>query len=211
MASMFRCCPPCRSCSVIGRNRRTRTTSPACSTITWPRSCTAHPRRFVGLGTLPLQEPNLAVSELERCIRDLGLSGVQIGTHVSGKNLDHPDLFPVLAAAERLGAAVFVHPWDMLGTRTHGEVLAPLARRHAGRDLRGHLLGNLRRRTRAAAAAADRLRPRRRFVSRGPSAESITASTVGRTCARSIMRSTQGVTLAGSISIRWFTMPMFCE
>jgi aminocarboxymuconate-semialdehyde decarboxylase len=74
----------------------------------------AHPRRFVGLGTLPLQEPNLAVSELERCIRDLGLSGVQIGTHVSGKNLDHPDLFPVLAAAERLGAAVFVHPWDML-------------------------------------------------------------------------------------------------
>jgi aminocarboxymuconate-semialdehyde decarboxylase len=39
---------------------------------------------------------------------------VQIGTHVTGKNLDHPDLFPMFAAAERLGAAVFVHPWDML-------------------------------------------------------------------------------------------------
>lgn len=74
-----------------------------------------HPKRFAGLGTLPLQDPDLAVGELERCVRDLGLSGVQIGTHVNGKNLDHPDLFAVLAAAARLGAAVFVHPWDMLG------------------------------------------------------------------------------------------------
>jgi aminocarboxymuconate-semialdehyde decarboxylase len=74
----------------------------------------AHPRRFAGLGTLPLQDPDLAVPELERCVRDLGLSGVQIGTHINGQNLDHPDLFPVFAAAERLGAAVFVHPWDML-------------------------------------------------------------------------------------------------
>src|ERR1700733_9799051 len=45
-----------------------------------------HPRRFAGLGTLPLQDPDLAVPELERCVRDLGLSGVQIGTHVNGKN-----------------------------------------------------------------------------------------------------------------------------
>jgi aminocarboxymuconate-semialdehyde decarboxylase len=75
----------------------------------------AYPRRFAGLGTVPLQDADLAVGELERCVRDLGLSGVQIGTHVNGKNLDHPDLFPVFAAAERLGAAVFVHPWDMLG------------------------------------------------------------------------------------------------
>jgi aminocarboxymuconate-semialdehyde decarboxylase len=74
----------------------------------------AHPGRFAGLGTLPLQDPDLAITELERCIRDLCLAGVQIGTHVDGQNLDHPDLFPVLAAAERLGAAVFVHPWDML-------------------------------------------------------------------------------------------------
>jgi aminocarboxymuconate-semialdehyde decarboxylase len=73
-----------------------------------------HPRRFAGLGTLPLQDPELAVAELERCVRHLGLSGVQIGTHVNGKNLDHANLFPIFAAAERLGAAVFVHPWDML-------------------------------------------------------------------------------------------------
>lgn len=73
------------------------------------------PGRFVGLGTLPMQDAELAIRELERCMAELGLRGVEIGTNVNGKNLDHPDLFPVLAAAERLGAAVFVHPWDVLG------------------------------------------------------------------------------------------------
>jgi aminocarboxymuconate-semialdehyde decarboxylase len=72
-----------------------------------------HPTRFVGLGTLPMQAPELAVRELERCVGELGLAGVQIGSHVNGWNLDHPALFPVFQAAERLGAAVFVHPWDM--------------------------------------------------------------------------------------------------
>ncbi|HEV7166086.1 MAG TPA: amidohydrolase family protein [Gammaproteobacteria bacterium] len=74
-----------------------------------------NPRRFVGLGTLPMQAPELAVKELTRCVKELGLAGVQIGTHVNGKNLDAPELFPVFQTAEELGAAVFVHPWDMLG------------------------------------------------------------------------------------------------
>jgi len=72
------------------------------------------PRRFVGLGTLPLQDTALSLRELERCRRELGLAGVQIGTHVNGRNLDDPELFPVLELAEALGAAVFVHPWEML-------------------------------------------------------------------------------------------------
>jgi aminocarboxymuconate-semialdehyde decarboxylase len=75
----------------------------------------AHPGRFAGLGTVPLQAPDLAVAELERCVRELGLAGVQIGSHVNEWNLDHPALFPVFQAAEELHAAVFVHPWDMLG------------------------------------------------------------------------------------------------
>jgi aminocarboxymuconate-semialdehyde decarboxylase len=74
-----------------------------------------HPARFLGLGTLPMQDPDLAAGELERCMNELGLAGVQIGTHVESWNLDQPDLFPVFAAAERLGAAVLVHPWDMMG------------------------------------------------------------------------------------------------
>ncbi|MCA9787717.1 MAG: amidohydrolase family protein, partial [Candidatus Cloacimonetes bacterium] len=76
----------------------------------------AHPRRFAGLGTIPLQDPQLACQELQRCVTDLGLCGVQIGSHVNQWNLNHEALFPVFQEAERLGAAVFVHPWDMLGT-----------------------------------------------------------------------------------------------
>ncbi len=72
------------------------------------------PKRFIGLGTLPMQDPDLAVRELERCL-DIGLAGIQIGTHINDWNLDAPEVFEVLQAAETLGAAVFVHPWDMMG------------------------------------------------------------------------------------------------
>ncbi|WP_193165175.1 amidohydrolase family protein [Microbulbifer hainanensis] len=75
----------------------------------------AQPQRFVGLGTLPMQAPELAVSELERCIKQLGLAGVQIGSHVNGWNLCDENLYPVWEAAQSLGAAVFVHPWEMAG------------------------------------------------------------------------------------------------
>ncbi|MCZ6669947.1 MAG: amidohydrolase family protein, partial [Acidobacteria bacterium] len=75
----------------------------------------AHPGRFVGLGTIPLQAPEAAIGEMERCVVELGLAGVEIGTHVNGWNLDHPRLFPVFQAAQDLGAAIFVHPWQVLG------------------------------------------------------------------------------------------------
>jgi aminocarboxymuconate-semialdehyde decarboxylase len=75
----------------------------------------AHPRRFVGLGTIPLQDPDLAIGELERCVGELSLAGVEIGSHVNDWNFDRPELFPVFRRAEELGAAVFVHPWDMMG------------------------------------------------------------------------------------------------
>jgi aminocarboxymuconate-semialdehyde decarboxylase len=83
-----------------------------------------HPKRFAGLATIPMQDPDLAAGELERCVRELGLRGAQIGTHVdanphSGRidtlNLDNASLQPVWSAAEELDAAIFVHPWDMLG------------------------------------------------------------------------------------------------
>jgi aminocarboxymuconate-semialdehyde decarboxylase len=77
--------------------------------------CAAHPTRFVGLGTVPMQDPDVASREMERCVSDLGLAGIEIGSHVNGMNLDHPKVFPVLEAAESLGAAIFVHPWEMLG------------------------------------------------------------------------------------------------
>jgi aminocarboxymuconate-semialdehyde decarboxylase len=76
-----------------------------------------HPKRFIGLGTLPMQAPDLAVKELERCVKELGLSGVQIGSNINQKNLDAPEFAPIFAAAEKLGAAIFVHPWEMMGEK----------------------------------------------------------------------------------------------
>jgi len=74
-----------------------------------------HPGRFVGLGTVPLQSPDLAIKELERCLVELGLVGVEIGTHVNGWNLNDANLFPFFQAAEEMDAGVFIHPWDMRG------------------------------------------------------------------------------------------------
>lgn len=79
----------------------------------------AHPGRFAGLGTLPMQDSALAIKELERCVKDLKLSGVQIGTNINGVNLDDAEVFKVLAAAEQLGACVFVHPWEMVQFGRH--------------------------------------------------------------------------------------------
>ena len=73
------------------------------------------PKRFVGLGTVPMQDSDLAIRELERCVKVLGLAGIEIGSHINGRNLDDPRVVAVFEAAQELGASVFVHPWDMLG------------------------------------------------------------------------------------------------
>ncbi len=80
--------------------------------------CRSHPRHYAGIGTVPLQSPTLAIQELQRCVEQLGLAGVQIGSHVENWNLDAPELFPFFEAAADLGAAVLVHPWDMMGRET---------------------------------------------------------------------------------------------
>jgi aminocarboxymuconate-semialdehyde decarboxylase len=72
------------------------------------------PKRFIGLGTIPMQAPELAIKELERC-KKIGLAGVQIGSHVNNWNLNDDNLFPIFKACEELDMAVFVHPWDMMG------------------------------------------------------------------------------------------------
>lgn len=69
----------------------------------------AHPDRYVGLGYLSLQDTAGSVAELERCVRDLGMPGVMVGTHVNGRDWDSEELFPVLQAAEQLGAVVYFH------------------------------------------------------------------------------------------------------
>ncbi len=70
----------------------------------------SHPDRYVGLGYLSLQDPKGAVAELERCVGELGMPGVMVGTNVNGRDWDDPALMPVLEAAQALGAVVYFHP-----------------------------------------------------------------------------------------------------
>ncbi|MGH8216604.1 MAG: amidohydrolase family protein [Rhodanobacteraceae bacterium] len=81
-------------------------------------TCRKYPRHYAGIGTVPLQSPRLAIEEMEHCIEQLGLQGVQIGSHVNSWNLDAPELFPFFEAAADLGAAIMIHPWDMMGKET---------------------------------------------------------------------------------------------
>jgi aminocarboxymuconate-semialdehyde decarboxylase len=70
----------------------------------------AHPERFAGLGTVPLQAPELAVAELERVVKELGLRGVEICTNVAGAELSEARFRPFFAKAEELGILIFMHP-----------------------------------------------------------------------------------------------------
>ncbi len=74
-----------------------------------------NPKNFIGLGTLPMQDSHLAIQEARRCMKELGLHGFQIGSHINEMNLSDPKLFPVYAELESLGASLFIHPWDMMG------------------------------------------------------------------------------------------------
>jgi aminocarboxymuconate-semialdehyde decarboxylase len=81
--------------------------------------CAQHSGRFVGLGTLALQHPELAAEQLEHAIRRLGLKGVEISTTVNAEELDAERLLPFWKKADELGAIIFIHPF---GTTLGGRV-----------------------------------------------------------------------------------------
>lgn len=71
-------------------------------------------KKYIGLCTVPMQDTELAIHELERA-KSIGLVGVQIGSNINGINLSDPQFFPFFQACERLGMAILIHPWDMMG------------------------------------------------------------------------------------------------
>jgi len=85
----------------------------------------AHPDCFIGIGTVPLQDVDLAIREMERCMKELKMPGLEIGTNVNGKNLSDPEFFPFYEAAEKLGCALFIHPWEMMGEKEMGKYWLP--------------------------------------------------------------------------------------
>lgn len=75
-----------------------------------------YPQNYLGLGTIPMQDTELAVQELERC-KEIGLQGIQIGSNINDLNLNEDRFYPVFESCEKLGLAVLVHPWNMMGER----------------------------------------------------------------------------------------------
>jgi aminocarboxymuconate-semialdehyde decarboxylase len=74
-----------------------------------------NPQRFIGIGTVPLQDIDLAIKEMERCVTELKMPGLEIGSNINGLNLSDENFFPFYDVAEKLGCALFVQkywlPW----------------------------------------------------------------------------------------------------
>ena len=79
-----------------------------------------HPDRLVGMGSVPLQNVEMAIEEMKRCVKDLGFRGIEISSNVNGRELAEDEYRPFFAAAEELGVLLFLHPLGF----THGQRLA---------------------------------------------------------------------------------------
>jgi aminocarboxymuconate-semialdehyde decarboxylase len=74
-----------------------------------------YPRRFVGLATLPMQAPQLALKELERAAKLPGMRGLYMSTNINGTELDDQRFWDLYAKCEQLGWTIFLHPVDTVG------------------------------------------------------------------------------------------------
>lgn len=83
-----------------------------------------YPQKFIGLGTVPLQDVSMAIIELERC-KNIGFKGVQIGSNVNQRNLTLDEFGDFFAACENLNMAILVHPWQMMGQEYMGKYWLP--------------------------------------------------------------------------------------
>ena len=70
----------------------------------------AHPHRFIGFACLPMQNPRLALEELERAAKLPGIKGVYLATGIRDRELSDRSFFPVYTRCEALGLPIFLHP-----------------------------------------------------------------------------------------------------
>ena len=73
-----------------------------------------YPKNYIGLATIPMQDAEAAMLELERA-KAIGHVGIQIGSNINDENLSEEKFFPIFEACARLGMAVMIHPWQMMG------------------------------------------------------------------------------------------------
>lgn len=83
-------------------------------------SVAKHPERLVGMGTVPLQNTEMAIAEMRRCVTQLNFRGIEISTNVEGRELADESLRPFFAAAEELDVVLFLHPLGF----SHGQRLS---------------------------------------------------------------------------------------
>jgi aminocarboxymuconate-semialdehyde decarboxylase len=73
------------------------------------------PKRFIGLGMVPLQDPELAAKEIKRLKNEFGLKGVEVGTNINGKSIGDPFFDPFFAEAEAENMIIFIHALHPIG------------------------------------------------------------------------------------------------
>lgn len=76
------------------------------------------PKNYLGLGTVPMQDPQLAIQELYRLKSELHMPGIQIGSNIHDENLSDPKYFEFFKEAEKLNMAIMIHPWEMMGEKS---------------------------------------------------------------------------------------------
>ena len=70
----------------------------------------AYPDRFIGIATVPMQDMDKAIKELERAVHELGMRGVEILSNINGKDIGEQEFWPFYEHAQALGIPIFVHP-----------------------------------------------------------------------------------------------------
>ncbi len=83
-----------------------------------------YPKRFVGMAMLPMQDPKLALEELERVSKLPGMRGVYMSTVPAGREMEAREYFPIYARCEQLGWPIFLHPVDAVGSERMPKILS---------------------------------------------------------------------------------------
>ena len=99
----------------------------------------AHPDRFMGLASIPLQDVPAAIDVMEHAMGEMGFKGITIGDHVDGVTLDDPRFTPFWAAVEQLGAVVFFHQCAATVVERPDGPLRPAQRDREPRRARDHV------------------------------------------------------------------------
>ena len=88
--------------------------------------CVQHyPSQFIGLGTVPMQDVDMAIREMERVVKELKMPGIELGSNINQTNLNDKKFFPFWEAAQELNCSIFIHPWDMMGEKEMSQYWLP--------------------------------------------------------------------------------------